>query len=76
MQIIFITYEQDWFFLGGGNFFEKQPTPQTNYNINPPMVWPFKIFQNLLTDKMAINISEPFKTLPHLSIPFKKILKV
>ena len=31
--------------------------------INPPMVWPFKIFQNLLPGKMAINISEPFKTL-------------
>ena len=31
--------------------------------INPPMVWPFKTFQNLLTGKMAINMSEPFKTL-------------
>ena len=41
---------------------------------NPPMVWPFKIFQNLLTGKMAINISEPFKT--HLSIPFERIWKV
>ena len=30
---------------------------------NPPMVWPFKTFQNLLTGKMAINMSEPFKTL-------------
>ena len=30
---------------------------------NPLMVWPFKTFQNLLTGKMAINMSEPFKTL-------------
>ena len=36
------------------------------------MVWPFKIFQNLLTGKMAINIS----ALPHLSIPFERIWKV
>ena len=27
------------------------------------MVWPFKTFENLLTGKMAINMSEPFKTL-------------
>ena len=47
---------------------------------NPPMVWPFKIFQNLLTGKMAINISEPFKTLHnflllHSTIPFNTLWK-
>ena len=31
--------------------------------INPLMVLSFKTFQNLLTGKMAINMSEPFKTL-------------
>ena len=30
---------------------------------NPLMVLSFKTFQNLLTGKMAINMSEPFKTL-------------
>ena len=32
-------------------------------DINPLMVLSFKTFQNLLTGKMAINMSEPFKTL-------------
>ena len=31
--------------------------------VNPLMVLSFKTFQNLLTGKMAINMSQPFKTL-------------
>ena len=35
----------------------------TLQGLNPLMVLSFKTFQNLLTGKMAINMSEPFKTL-------------
>ena len=43
------------------------------------MVLSFKTFQNLLTGKMAINMSEPFKTLHNFcyctTTPFKTLRK-
>ena len=57
MHVHFMQFIIEIIFL---NMFYKTGV---HYVFNPPMVWPFKTFQNLLTGKMAINMSEPFKTL-------------
>ena len=57
------TNFSQWLKWNGQDRKKKLSETERQKNINPLMVLSFKTFQNMLTGKMAINMSEPFKTL-------------